>query len=487
MMRALIFCIAASCTMPCANRLRVKAGLGVIPSRMPGLMMQQNPVLCAPMNLSYIPTVPSDHVIPGLWTNTRGRVSTHEWKAQISNWDLPRDNDYGMDGGQLLHSSPNRKDSMTPAASRRANVQLSASLLKAPQLRRYMYNKAPAILSYHPSRDGMLKQLGNLAVNMKGRTTKKAAQLVRERALAREQRLLAEVLNVFEKEAGTWQVGKLLLGQGHYGQVWQLTRKNPYKKYAGKIMKKREHDTDEEFVARCQKEVAMQRLVQEGPHGPNDFLVKAEPDLIKLPSGDLVIIMELMPGGKLTYKVEQFRKGRQVKHVFRQIVAGVKEMHEAGVVHRDLNLQNIFCDKDRVSPTCKVGGFMSAANLPLQPEEQTTVCGSPEYRCPEAYRADLEPGWGKEADVWALGVILYRLLVGRSPSEYPNRTGEDGRQALASWFAGPAAHKTDNLGGIDQKAIELLSHMLDENPRTRYTIWQVFEDPYLEPTGTVRA
>jgi len=252
------------------------------------------------------------------------------------------------------------------------------------------------------------------------------------------------------------------------------------KKYAGKLIQKKKRWTVEEHLSKGQKEVAMQKLMQAEPYGPNDNVIKVEPDMLKLQNGDLMVIEELMAGGNLLDKLEQLRKDGKLKDTFRQIVAGVKTMHEAGVVHRDLKLQNIFCNQDRLSPICKIGDFGSAAMFPLTPEEQKQGVGSAAYVSPEIYRAHLEPYGGKEVDVWALGVILYRMLFDCYPFVGGTSDLQDTDEAIAALVAGAVAHTTDNLTTVEPEASKLICHMLDVNPDTRYTIQQVAEHRFLE-------
>lgn len=302
-----------------------------------------------------------------------------------------------------------------------------------------------------------------------------------------------DLVLALEQQVGpSWEVGKLL-GQGQYAQVWELARKNKMesgswfggnaKRYAGKVIRKGVGETDANYLHRCRKEAVMQKLAQGEPGSSSKHLVKLErgllrlqSDLVELPNGDQMIIMELMSGGELFDKVDEFRRDKKVKHIFRQIVAGVKDMHEAGLVHRDLKMQNIFCNEDRASPTCKVGDFGGTTTFPLTPEEQMLRPGSLAYMSPEIYRA--QPHLGKEVDVWALGVVLYRMLAGWYPFDHGHHSWQKRREAVEAWVAGPTAHATERLVGVERNAVDLISHMLDKNQSTRYTIQEVAAHPY---------
>ena len=63
----------------------------------------------------------------------------------------------------------------------------------------------------------------------------------------------------------------------------------------------------------------------------------------------------------------------------------------------------------------KIGDFGLAAKLNFEGERKRTKCGTPNYIAPEVFEGN--KGHSYEADVWALGIILYTLLIGRPPFE----------------------------------------------------------------------
>lgn len=114
----------------------------------------------------------------------------------------------------------------------------------------------------------------------------------------------------------------------------------------------------------------------------------------------------------------------EARHTFRQLVEGVLYMHQHGVAHRDLSLENVMLNKNKNgSLDAYVIDLGVAAVNPLGP-------GSATFPCPGARLASEKPGkamyispelWsGNEweaysNDVFSLGVILYCMLVGRQP------------------------------------------------------------------------
>ena len=113
--------------------------------------------------------------------------------------------------------------------------------------------------------------------------------------------------------------------------------------------------------------------------------------------------------------------------IVRQIAAGLRAAHDAGVVHRDLKPANIMIDGGGHALITDFGiarGSSTAADAPAVagrpalrrtagPEDHThagTVVGSIEYMAPEQARAEQVD---QRADIYAFGLILYRMLVGR--------------------------------------------------------------------------
>ncbi|MEO7331334.1 MAG: protein kinase [Minicystis sp.] len=98
--------------------------------------------------------------------------------------------------------------------------------------------------------------------------------------------------------------------------------------------------------------------------------------------------------------------------VLRQVASGVGAAHEEGVIHRDLKPANVLIrKKDHVA---KVTDFGIAKMASEQPREQTKgIIGSLWYMSPEQVtgRRDLD----LRVDIYALGIVLYQLLVGHVP------------------------------------------------------------------------
>lgn len=94
-----------------------------------------------------------------------------------------------------------------------------------------------------------------------------------------------------------------------------------------------------------------------------------------------------------------------------QIVLGCKYLHNKKIIHRDLKLGNLFLSEEM---QVKIGDFGLATTLDFDGERKKTLCGTPNYIAPEMLD---KKGHSYEVDVWAIGCILYTLLVGKPPFE----------------------------------------------------------------------
>jgi len=152
------------------------------------------------------------------------------------------------------------------------------------------------------------------------------------------------------------------------------------------------------------------------------------------------VVMEKVEGQDLFETLDS--EGRlsvsDCREIIRQLLAAVAELHERGIIHKDLKLENVMLDRTPrssvtrstsfcqnvakpatgcASPVVKLIDFDTveewspkAAQTPGGRPRQSIV-GTDQYISQEAYAGNYSPA----SDVFALGVIAYRLLTGRFP------------------------------------------------------------------------
>uniref|UniRef100_A0A8C6UV90 Serine/threonine-protein kinase PLK n=1 Tax=Neogobius melanostomus TaxID=47308 RepID=A0A8C6UV90_9GOBI len=142
----------------------------------------------------------------------------------------------------------------------------------------------------------------------------------------------------------------------------------------------------------------------------------------------------------------------EVRYYLRQIVSGLKYLHEQEILHRDLKLGNFFVSE---SMELKVGDFGLAAKLEPAGNRRKTICGTPNYLSPEVLN---KQGHGCESDIWALGCVMYTMLLGRPPFETTNLK-ETYRCIREARYSMPSS--------LSPQAKQLISNLLAKTPEDR--------------------
>ncbi|OQR88747.1 protein kinase [Achlya hypogyna] len=156
---------------------------------------------------------------------------------------------------------------------------------------------------------------------------------------------------------------------------------------------------------------------------------------------------------------------------FDQIAHGVAFLHtECGLAHRDISLENVLVDE---FGDCKLCDFGLAS---LDTKRETRPVGKRYYMAPEMYGNDgYDP---KQADVWALGVLLYMMHTGLPLVEKAAVTDRIFNYIQTHGLAAMVkAWRVQRL--LPQQALDLLEKMLVINPAERISITDVLQHSYV--------
>jgi p70 ribosomal S6 kinase len=198
-----------------------------------------------------------------------------------------------------------------------------------------------------------------------------------------------------------------VLGKGAYGKVFQVrktTGPDAGEIYAMKVINKSK-------IADSKTDVRHTRTER-------DVLVRVDhPFLIKLyyafeTDARLYLVQEYCRGGELFRLLEHERMIMEdsARFYLCQIVCALEYLHHLDVVYRDLKTENIMLDSDG---NIKLIDFGLSKIFDDGRTLTQTFCGTVEYMAPEVVIKD--PGHGKPADWWSLGIFFFDLVTGRSP------------------------------------------------------------------------
>jgi len=222
------------------------------------------------------------------------------------------------------------------------------------------------------------------------------------------------VFEVGEVLAGKYRVERVL-GQGGMGVVLAARHLQLDEPVAIKLMLG-ELGSNPEAVARFVREARAAARLQSAH-------VARVSDVGTLDDGRAYMVMEYLDGSDLAELLEKggpLPVGDAVDYLL-QAGEAIAEAHSLGIVHRDLKPSNLFLTRRRDrTPHIKVLDFgisklVHSGLTPSRPSvtETSTMVGSPLYMSPEQMTSARDVDG--RADIWALGVVLYELLVGVPP------------------------------------------------------------------------
>ena len=192
-----------------------------------------------------------------------------------------------------------------------------------------------------------------------------------------------------------------ILGVGSFGKVWLASHKKTGKPYALKMLNKRE------IIGHHQVEgVIREKNIMTSIDHP--FVIT----LISTFQDDkhLYMLLELVQGGELFSVIHtESRDGipnPNSRFYAACILESLAHLHHRHITYRDLKPENILIDALGYCVLVDLG-FVK-----IVMDKTYTLCGTPEYLAPEII---LSKGHDKGVDYWAFGVLIYEMLVGRSP------------------------------------------------------------------------
>ncbi|KAH7299180.1 hypothetical protein KP509_25G076400 [Ceratopteris richardii] len=257
------------------------------------------------------------------------------------------------------------------------------------------------------------------------------------------------------------------IGRGHFGLIRICTHRITGEAFACKSISKR--------TLRCKEDVEdVRREVRIMNH------LKGHPNIVKLIATyedrqAVHLLMELCTGGELLDRIITRGKytERQASRAFRTIIEVIANCHSRGVMHRDLKLENfLLLNKKEESPLIAIDFGLSVFFKPG--DVFTEFAGTAYYMAPEV----LGHQYGPEADIWSAGVVLYILLCGVPPF------WADTEQGIFNAVLGGKFDLTrEPWPSISSSAKDLITRILNSNPKERLTLQEIQSHPWLRDGG----
>ena len=284
------------------------------------------------------------------------------------------------------------------------------------------------------------------------------------------------------------------LGTGTCGIVKRAISRKTGKEFAVKIIELGGRNrgallSDKESAALKAEASILQAL-------DHPYIVKLH-DVFVNPNVAIYLVMELMSGGDLFDRIVQKSRYTEVesRRTMRRLFNAVYYLHEKkSLVHRDLKPENILCGTRSNDVDVKLTDFGLAKNVTQ--EGLKTFCGTPQYFAPEVLRRNYtiagKGRYGREADMWSLGVILYILLSGMPPFD-----ASQGIEAVGDF---KVTFPESYWLGVSSSARDLVKQLLMTDPKQRLSVvnacdhsWILMKDgdthtnPLDDPAAPMRA
>ena len=328
--------------------------------------------------------------------------------------------------------------STRPDVSAREQDQPAASEAPAP-------NVEPVVA---PPSDALASASGLYPVDGNPAATQPSREAARKRrAKLRAESLAGHTLGVYRCDA--------LLGRGAMGCVYLALHQQLERRCALKVLSPKFIETDADYVNRFRQEA----ITAANLHHPHVVMAYAVGEV----DGLHFLEMEFVAGHSLQKVLDTRQRlaPADALRIMTQIADGLAAAHRSGLIHRDVKPDNVLLTKERHGlGRAKIGDFGLAKKVRGRGEKVFDgLVGTPQYMAPELFFGGAA---SPTADVYALGVCLYRMLTGRVPFE-----GKTVKQLMTQVRKQPFPDIRAECPDIPIEVVELLNWLVARDPKER--------------------
>ena len=170
------------------------------------------------------------------------------------------------------------------------------------------------------------------------------------------------------------------------------------------------------------------------------------------------------------------------KRIFRGLLQGLRELHDQGICHHDLSVENVMLDSQVVDQAeAYIIDFGMAVRVPTDPTTHRPCLlrpqgrfGKPSYMAPEVYRNQTFSG--EAIDVWSAGCILFCMVTGNRSYGFPSP-----RDVQFSCMTEQLGSLLEDWGvSLSADCVHLLANIFVVDARLRLTIDEILQHPWLQ-------
>ncbi|XP_074758928.1 hormonally up-regulated neu tumor-associated kinase isoform X3 [Athene noctua] len=272
------------------------------------------------------------------------------------------------------------------------------------------------------------------------------------------------------KRVGNYLIGRKL-GEGSFAKVREGLHVLTGEKVAVKVIDKKRAKKDTYVTKNLRREGQIQQMIRH----PN---IAQLLDILET-ENSYYLVMELCPGGNLMHKIYEKKRleEHEARKYIRQLILAVEHLHRAGVVHRDLKIENLLLDEDNNIKLIDFG-LSNCAGILGYSDPFSTQCGSPAYAAPELLA---RKKYGPKIDVWSIGVNMYAMLTGTLPFTVEPFSLRALYQKMVDKEMNPFPTQ------LSTAAINFLRLLLEPDPAKRPNIQQALANRWLNENYPGRA
>ncbi|PGG97039.1 STE/STE20/YSK protein kinase [Polytolypa hystricis UAMH7299] len=305
--------------------------------------------------------------------------------------------------------------------------------------------------------------------------TKQKSEAIR---LAREQEAVVEDMCRRAKSECPPYAFEELIGKGAYGRVYKGRQLPSQQLVAIKVMDVDNADykavrdfKDESIKDFIHETMVMKQARDAGAKNINMFI-----EAVSIHS-QLWLVCEYCPGGSVKTLMRATGDKLDEKFIIpiaRELAEGLRAIHDAGIIHRDIKAANILIHEEGRLEICDFG---VAGVLQSKIDKRSTWIGTPHWMPPEMFpNRGGETHYGSEIDVWAYGCTLFECATGYPPNANLRERMQIGRQLNRF----PPKLEDESYS---EELRSLVAFALDSDPTTRPSMQQILDHPYIAQTS----